>query len=67
MTALPSLEIPPGTDVRGFLIEGKLGAGGFGTVYRARRGERLYALKFIRIKDAGGWAKREVESLLRVA
>ncbi len=67
MTALAPLEIPPGTDVRGFLIEGKLGAGGFGTVYRARRGERLYALKFIRIKDAGGWAKREVESLLRVS
>jgi serine/threonine protein kinase len=67
MTALAPLEIPPGTDVRGFLIEGKLGAGGFGTVYRACRGERLYALKFIRIKDAGGWAKREVESLLRVA
>lgn len=67
MTALAPLEIPPGTDVRGFLIEGRLGAGGFGTVYRARRGERLYALKFIRIKDAGGWAKREVESLLRVS
>ncbi|WP_224365424.1 serine/threonine-protein kinase [Hyalangium versicolor] len=67
MTALARLEIPSGTDVRGFLIEGQLGAGGFGTVYRARRGERLYALKFIRIKDAGGWAKREVESLLRVS
>jgi predicted Ser/Thr protein kinase len=67
MTALAPLEIPPGTDVRGFLIEGKLGAGGFGTVYRARRGERLYALKFIRRKDAGGWAKREVDVLMRLA
>lgn len=61
------LVIPPGTEVRGFLVELELGAGGFGTVFRARRGERLYALKFIRCKDAGGWAKREVESLLRVS
>ncbi len=61
------LVIPPGTEVRGFLIEQELGAGGFGTVFRARRGERLYALKFIRCKDAGGWARREVESLLRVS
>ncbi len=61
------LVIPPGTEVRGFVIEQELGAGGFGTVFRARRGERLYALKFIRCKDAGGWAKREVEILLRVS
>lgn len=67
MTAPASLEIPPGTDVRGFLIEGKLGAGGFGTVYRARRGGRLYALKFIHRKAAGGWAKREVDILMRLA
>jgi hypothetical protein len=40
MTAFAPLEIPPGTDVRGFLTELTLGAGGFGTVYRARRGER---------------------------
>jgi serine/threonine protein kinase len=62
-----SLVIPPGTEVRGFLVESELGAGGFGTVYRARRGERLYALKFIHRKAAGGWAQREVESLLRVS
>jgi serine/threonine protein kinase len=61
------LVIPPGTDVRGFLVEAELGAGGFGTVYRARRGERLYALKFISRKEAGGWAKREVETLLHVS
>jgi predicted Ser/Thr protein kinase len=61
------LVIPPGTEVRGFLIELELGAGGFGTVFRARRGERRYALKFIHRKDAGGWAQREVESLLRVS
>ncbi len=67
MTALAPLEIPHGTDVRGFLIEGKLGTGGFGTVYRARRGERLYALKFIHRKAAGGWAKREVDILMRLA
>jgi eukaryotic-like serine/threonine-protein kinase len=60
------LIIPPGTEVRGFLTEQPLGAGGFGTVYRARRGEKLYALKFIRCREAGGWAKREVENLLRV-
>jgi predicted Ser/Thr protein kinase len=67
MSARARLVIPPGTEVRGFVIERELGAGGFGTVFRARRGERLYALKFIRCKDAGGWAKREVEILLRVS
>jgi eukaryotic-like serine/threonine-protein kinase len=67
MTAPAPLEISPGTDVRGFLIEGKLGAGGFGTVYRARRGGQLYALKFIHRKAAGGWAKREVDILMRLA
>jgi hypothetical protein len=59
------LVIAQGTEVRGFLIESELGAGGFGPVFRASRGQRRYALKFIRRKDAGGWARREVEMLLR--
>lgn len=67
MTALAPLEIAPGTEIRGFLIEGKLGAGGFGTVYRARRGGQLYALKFVHRKAAGGWAQREVNILMRLA
>ncbi|WP_224246056.1 serine/threonine protein kinase [Hyalangium gracile] len=66
MSERARLVIPPGTEVRGFVIEQELGAGGFGTVFRARRGERLYALKFLRCKEAGGWARREVEILLRV-
>ena len=60
------VEIAPGTEVRGFVIESKLGAGGYGTVYRASRGERLYALKFLRLRDAGHWAQREVDVLMRL-
>jgi len=61
------LVISQGMEVRGFLIESKLGSGSFGTVFRASRGERRYALKFLRRQDAGGWARREVEMLLRVS
>ncbi|HLL04538.1 MAG TPA: protein kinase [Myxococcaceae bacterium] len=60
------VEIAPDTEVRGFRIESRLGAGGYGTVYRARRGERLYALKFLRLREAGHWARREVDVLMRL-
>jgi serine/threonine protein kinase len=67
MTARAPVEIAPGTEVRGFVLEARLGAGGFATVYRARRGERRYALKFIRTTVAGRWAQREVDILQRLA
>jgi serine/threonine protein kinase len=67
MRARAPVVIAQGTEVRGFLIEPELGAGGFGTMFRARRGERRYALKFIRHKEVGGWAKQEVEMLLRAS
>ena len=59
-------ELRPGTDVGGYVVEARLGAGGFGTVYRARRGGRLYALKTLDLKTVGGWAEREVAILLRL-
>ncbi len=67
MTVRAPVEISPGTEVRGFVLEAKLGAGGFATVYRARRGERRYALKFIRTTVAGRWAQREVDILQRLS
>jgi tRNA A-37 threonylcarbamoyl transferase component Bud32 len=67
VTRHAAVEIAPGTEVRGFEVEARLGAGGFATVYRARRGERRYALKFIRTTLAGRWAQREVDILQRLA
>lgn len=59
-------DLRPGLDVGGYVVETKLGAGGFGTVYRARRGGRLHALKLLDLKAVGGWAEREVAILLRL-
>lgn len=50
----------------GYVVDARLGAGGFGTVYRARRGGRRYALKLLDLKAVGGWAEREVAILLRL-
>lgn len=56
----------PGSDIGGYLVEEKLGAGGFGAVYRVRRGERRYALKLIPLWGLAEWAEREVAILLRL-
>src|SRR3712207_646814 len=53
-----------GEVVAGFTLEARLGAGSYGTVFRARRGERLYALKLLYLPHAGAWAWREVQVLL---
>jgi len=55
-----------GATVAGFELEAELGRGGYGVVFRARRGGRLYALKFIYLPYAEGWGWREVEVLLRL-
>lgn len=56
---------PLGTRVGGYRLEARLGEGGQGTVYRARRGGRLYALKFLSL-DSPDWAWRELEVRLRL-
>jgi len=57
------LDFAPGTQVAGFLIEGRLATGSFGALYQARRGERRFAIKLVP-KDERG--EREVDALRRV-
>ena len=49
--AAPALA--PGTEVAGFTIEGLLASGSFGSVYRARRSGRPYAVKLVRLSPRG--------------
>ncbi len=55
-----------GDTVGGFVLEAKLGEGGYGVVYRARRGGRLYAVKFLYLPRVEAWAWRELEVMLRL-
>lgn len=58
---------PPevGTHVADYRLECRLGEGGQGTVYRARRGDQLFALKFLALSRKS-WAWRELEVGLRL-
>ncbi|MBZ4418356.1 serine/threonine-protein kinase [Myxococcus sp. RHSTA-1-4] len=60
------LAVPDGTDIGGFTVEGLLGTGASGAVYRARRGGAHFALKLQPLKGLAGWAEREVSILLRL-
>ncbi len=55
-----------GEVVGGVTLEERLGAGGFGTVFRARRGDTLFAVKLLYLPHVGRWALRELEVLLRL-
>ncbi|WP_141594067.1 serine/threonine-protein kinase [Myxococcus sp. AB056] len=55
-----------GTQVGGFVVEGLLGMGGCGAVFRARRGTARFALKLQSLSALGGWAQREVDILRRM-
>ena len=64
----PTLEdvVRPGMVVGGYRIERKLGAGGFGKVYLAWRGDGSpCALKFIHLESVGEWGWRELFIMLR--
>ncbi|WP_309894053.1 protein kinase domain-containing protein [Archangium sp.] len=61
---------PPalGTRVGGLRLEARLGEGGQGTVYRARRGGRLYAVKVLSLElTERAWRELEVRLRLRRA
>ncbi|HEX5745434.1 MAG TPA: protein kinase [Archangium sp.] len=60
---IPSLGLAPGMVVAGFTIEGLLASGSFGTVYRARRDGRLFAIKLVPLAPRGD---REVDALRRM-
>ena len=64
----PTLEdvVRPGMVVGGYRVEKKLGAGGFGKVYLAWRGDGSpCALKFIHLESVGEWGWRELFIMLR--
>jgi eukaryotic-like serine/threonine-protein kinase len=56
-------QLKPGVQVAGFTVEGLLASGSFGTVYRARRDGRLFAIKLVPMEPRGD---REVDALRRV-
>ncbi|MFY0565716.1 serine/threonine protein kinase [Archangium lansingense] len=49
----PGPDLAPGTEVAGFIVEGLLATGSFGSVYRARRYGRPFAIKLMRIDPRG--------------
>ncbi|HEX5753733.1 MAG TPA: serine/threonine-protein kinase [Archangium sp.] len=60
---VPGLGFAPGTEVAGFTIEGIIASGSFGTVYRARRGGRPYAIKLVPVHPR---ADRETAALRQI-
>ncbi|MCY1078005.1 serine/threonine protein kinase [Archangium lansingense] len=60
---IPGLRLAPGTVVAGFTIEGLLASGSFGTVYRAKRDGRPFAIKLVSLAPRGN---READALRRM-
>ncbi|MCY1074335.1 serine/threonine protein kinase [Archangium lansingense] len=58
----PLLELGPGERVAGFTLEGKIATGSFGTVFKASRDGRSFAVKLVRLGPRG---EREVDALRR--
>jgi hypothetical protein len=56
-----------GMQVAGYTLEAKLGSGGQGTVFRATREGRQYALKFLFLPRAAHWAGRERDVLVKLS
>jgi serine/threonine-protein kinase len=52
-----------GDEVAGFIVEGPLASGAFGVVYRARQGERFFAIKLVPLGPRGD---READALRKV-
>lgn len=57
----------PGMEVAGYTLEARLGSGGQGTVFRARREGRTYAVKFLFLPRAAPWAFRERDVLVKLS
>src|SRR5687768_13189655 len=57
----PCLDISPGSQVAGFVVEGRIASGG-GVVLKATRGNQAFALKLV---PRGPRAEREVDALRR--
>lgn len=66
----PRRQPPPvldtGTQVAGYEVVRRLGAGGYGTVYLAHGRMSLVALKVLPLESSGGWEEREVDVLRRM-
>ncbi|WP_158501782.1 serine/threonine protein kinase [Vitiosangium sp. GDMCC 1.1324] len=55
-----------GMEVAGYRLERRLGKGGQGTVFRARREGRLFAVKLIYLRDGAHWAWRELDVMVKL-
>jgi serine/threonine-protein kinase len=63
----PEQHLPRGgMEIAGYQLEARLGAGGQGTVFRARREGRLFAVKFIYLPRAAHWAWRELDVMVKL-
>ena len=64
----PERHLPrPGMEVAGYTLEARLGSGGQGTVFRARREGRFFAVKFLFLPRAAHWAWRERDVLVKLS